>query len=521
MVRKPARQAVRQRIRQKTGRGGARAKAGGSALRKLNNGRMTKEQYESVLPALRDALLSAQSELQKKKPFGLAVIVTGYPTAGRSEVANQFLEWLDAKHIRVHALDKLRDVSSAWPAMWRYWNTLPARGEIAIYFTGWYEDYMFPELFGPKKARRHAARAIERIRQLEAMLPLDRVRVLKLHMDVSEKTQKQRIDELRSNKLTRWRVTREDRWLAKRYDRVRDVTERCQRETGTKSAPWHIVDGTDPQSRSFAAGQLLLNELDAGFKASARPPARHRWPGVSSSGHAEFSSHQAGDALDDDQYKLELERLQGRFALLTRRQQFRKHGAVFAFEGMDAAGKGGAIRRLTAALDARQYNVVPVSAPSPQELAHPYLWRFWRQVPDRGEIAIFDRSWYGRVLVERVRDLTPDADWQRAYDEINEFERQLAEHKLVVHKFWLAVSKEEQLKRFKERDDDPLKRFKVDAEDWANRRFYGAYQDAAHDMIQLTNTDYASWTVVEADDKRYARLKVLRAVCESIERRLD
>lgn len=512
MVRKPAPQNVRQKVRAKVGR---------AARRKVNNGRMTKEQYESVLPALRDALLSAQSELHKEKPFGLAVIVTGLPTAGRSEVANQFLEWLDPKRIHVHALDKLRHVSGSRPAMWRYWNTLPARGEIAIYFTGWYEDYMSPALFGPKKARRHAARTIERIRQLEAMLPADRVRVLKLHMDVSEKTQKERIARLRDNKLTRWRVTREDRWLAKHYDRVRKVTGQCQHETGTREAPWHIVDGADPQSRSFAAGQLLLNELDAGFKAAARPPARHRWPGTATKVQAKFESHQAGDAVDDDQYELELERLQGRFALLTRKQQFLRHGAVFAFEGMDAAGKGGAIRRLTAALDARQYNVMPVSAPSPEELAHPYLWRFWRHVPDRGEIAIFDRSWYGRVLVERVRDLTPDADWQRAYDEINEFERQLAEHKLVVHKFWLVVGKQEQLKRFRERDDDPLKRFKVDAEDWANRRFYDAYEDAAHDMIQRTHTDYAPWTVVEADDKKYARLKVLRTVCESIERKID
>lgn len=511
MVRKPASQQSRTK---------SRAKVSKTAHGKASGGRMTKQQYESVLPALRDALLSAQSELQKKKPFGLAVIVTGFPTAGRSEVVNEFLEWLDPKHIRVHALDKLRHASRARPAMWRYWNTLPARGDIAIYFTGWYEDYLFPALFGPKKAQRHAARTIERICKLENMLPLDRVRVLKLHMQVSEKTQKQRIAQLRSNKLTRWRVTREDRWLARHYDKVRKVTDQCLQATDTTKAPWHIIDGTDPQSRSFAAGQSLLHELEAGFKASTRPPAPHRWPDAAAKGHAKFESHHGGDAIDDDQYKLELERLQGRFALLTRKPQFLKHGAVFAFEGMDAAGKGGSIRRLTAALDARRYNVVPVAAPTSEDLAHPYLWRFWRQVPDRGEIAIFDRSWYGRVLVERVRDLTADADWQRAYDEINEFELQLAEHRIIVHKFWLAISKEEQLRRFKKRDEDPLKRFKVDPEDWANRRFYDAYEVAAHEMIERTHTDHAPWTVVEADDKKYARLKVLRTVCDAMDEAL-
>ena len=234
-----------------------------------------------------------------------------------------------------------------------------------------------------------------------------------------------------------------------------------------------------------------------------------------------FPSHQQGDDVGDDEYDSQLEALQRRLALLTRERGFAKHGAVLAFEGMDAAGKGGAIRRLTAALDARQYQVVPVSAPSPEEFAHPYLWRFWRAIPRRGELTIYDRSWYGRVLVERVRDLAAPEDWRRAYDEINEFELQLAEHRIVVHKFWLVVGKAEQLARFKARDADPLKSFKVDPEDWANRRFYDDYQLAAHDMIQKTSTQHAPWTIVAADDKKFARLQVLQTVCESIERALE
>jgi polyphosphate kinase 2 (PPK2 family) len=222
--------------------------------------------------------------------------------------------------------------------------------------------------------------------------------------------------------------------------------------------------------------------------------------------------------LDDDDYEQQLEELQARLAHLVRKSRFRKQGLVLAFEGMDAAGKGGAIRRVTHAIDARQYQVVPVSAPTPEEVLYPYLWRFWRHVPERGEIAIFDRSWYGRVLVERVRGLAADADWQRAYDEIVEFERQLTEHGLRVAKFWLSVSKEEQLRRFKSRDEDPLKRFKVDREDWANRRYYDAYQSAAAEMIRRTGKPDAQWTVVPADDKKQARLTVLKAVCEVLER---
>jgi polyphosphate kinase 2 (PPK2 family) len=221
--------------------------------------------------------------------------------------------------------------------------------------------------------------------------------------------------------------------------------------------------------------------------------------------------------VTDDEYDDELERLQSHLALLTRRAKFRKHGLVLTFEGMDAAGKGGAIRRITHALDARQYQVVPVSAPTAEERSYPYLWRFWRDVPARGHIAIFDRSWYGRVLVERVRGFAAPADWRRAYDEICEFERELLEHDLIVAKFWLQVSKAEQLRRFKERDEDKLKRFKVDPEDWTNRTFYDAYQAAAGEMVLRTNTRQARWHVVPADDKKSARLHVLQVVCETIE----
>jgi polyphosphate:AMP phosphotransferase len=481
---------------------------------------LSKAAYERRLPALRDALLDAQTQLHQEKPAALIVIVTGLPSAGRSEVVNQFLEWMNPKYVSVHALEKQRRATSTLPPMWRYWNTLPARGEIAIYFQGWYEDYLLPALFTPKKARKHAARVIERIRHLETMLPRDRVRVLKLHLHVDKKTQRHRIAQLQASKLTRWRVTDEDRWLARHHDRVDKVAGQCFRATSQKQAAWHVIDGTDPQHRSFEAGSLLLKELQVALKTAPAAPASNS-SGRVSAARAQFPAHQEGESLDDAQYERELEKLRGRFALLTRKKAFAKRAAVLAFEGMDAAGKGGVIRRLTSALDARQYNDVSVSAPSPEELAHPYLWRFWRRIPDRGELTVFDRSWYGRVLVERVRGLTAAADWQRAYDEIREFELQLAEHGIIVHKFWLAVSKDEQLQRLKARDADPLKRFKVDPEDWANRRFYDAYQAAAQEMIERTDTAYAPWTVVEADDKRYARLKVLRAVCEAMERALD
>lgn len=479
----------------------------------MKSPRLSKAAFEKRLPALRDSLLKAQTDLYKQKSAALVVIVTGMPTAGRSEVVNQFLEWLDPKHIGVHAWQ--HEARRTRPSLWPYWNTLPARGQIAIHFVGWYEDFLQAELFSSKKARENEGRVIERINQLETMLPADKVRVLKLHLHVDEKTQRRRVAQLRADKATRWRVTDEDRWLVRHYGKVRKAAQRCFRATGTKASPWHLIDGSDPQYRAFEAGTLLLRELEAALEP--RAASRHRWPRPTATDRKSFKSHQDGAALSDETYERELEALQGRFALLTRKKAFAKHAGVFAFEGMDAAGKGGAIRRLTSALDARQYSVMSVSAPSPEELAHPYLWRFWRRVPELGRITVFDRTWYGRVLVERVRDLTAEQDWQRAYGEINDFELQLAESGCMVQKFWLAVSKEEQLRRLEARDQDKLKRFKVDAEDWANRRFYEDYQRAAQEMIRRTHTEHAPWIVVEADDKKYARLKVLRTVCEALE----
>ena len=475
--------------------------------------RLTKEQLERRLPALRNGLLDAQYELQKEKRAAVVLLITDIPAAGRSEVVNQFLEWLDPKHVSVYA--GRRRQSASMPALWDHWQRLPARGRLAIYFTGWYDDYIECQMSGSTKAHRRERRVAERIVKLETMLVRDRVKLLKLHLHVDEKTQAERIRKLRADKLTRWRITREDRRSAKRYQEICRALKKCHEATHHKAAPWHILDGTDPQSRLLAAGNLVLDALKGASQASKRAPA-HPWANIGTR-PARFRTHQPGADLDDEPYELELAALQRRLALLTRKQKFSSRALVCAFEGTDAAGKGGAIRRLTAALDARQYDVVPISAPTAEELAHPYLWRFWLHVPECGRIAIFDRSWYGRVLVERVRELTPPADWRRAYDEIREFEFELAEHGIIVQKFWLAVGKQEQLRRFNERNDDPLKRFKVDPADWENRRHFDDFQVAARDMIGRTHTAYAPWTVVPADDKRYARLLVLRTVCEAIE----
>jgi len=478
--------------------------------------RVSKREFERELLVLRDQLLATQSHLETARTFGLVLILSGAPTSGRSEVINDLLEWLDPKFIHFPAFGPPDVYDRLRPPMWRYWAHLPARGRMSFMHTAWYSDLR--ELALKKRKGTELKRACTRIRKFEAMLVADGIRVLKIHLDLPAKLQRERLAALKANKLTKWRVTADDKWLVKHHRAAQAATELTIGLTQSPQAPWHRIDATDEEYRLLRVGNLLLNEMHAG--SGAKPSTSAKEPKHEASKRVRLAT-QSTKALNDDDYERELDELQSKLALQVRRARFKKHALVLAFEGMDAAGKGGSIRRVTRALDARQYQVVPVSAPTPEEFAHPYLWRFWKAVPPRGEITIYDRSWYGRVLVERVRELTPARDWQRAYDEINEFELQMTEHRIVVAKFWLSVSKDEQLRRLKAREEDPLKRFKVDKEDWANRRFYDAYQMAAGEMIRRTNTDYAPWFAIDGNDKPAARIAVLRAIVERLAQALD
>lgn len=477
---------------------------------------MSKSHLERRIHKLRDELLDAQFDLRKSKAGGVILIVAGVPAAGRTETIRELLQWLDQKYISVRAFELPDRHERRRPPMWRYWQCLPARGRITVLFNGWYSDFFSAASAATKAHLRK--RSVARIERLERMLCADHVAVVKVYLHVDSKLQRKRLKRLQADKLTRWRVTSEDRLMAKCHRAVDRAATVCMKATSHKAAPWLLVDGTTEERRVLAVGNALLN----GFRRvqeQSREGETYPWPEPSPGDGAPLPSRPTR-TLSDEEYEKELREQQARFALATRRSRFRKRALVLAFEGMDAAGKGGAIHRLTHALDVRQFQVIPVSAPSPEELAYPYLWRFWKHVPEHGAVTVFDRSWYGRVLVERVRAFTPEVDWRRAYAEINEFELELAEHGIIVQKFWLSVSKQEQLDRFKKRDENPLKRFKVDPEDWKNHRFYDAYQLAAREMIERTHSPHAPWVVVEADDKQYARVTVLKAVCDRIEREL-
>ncbi|APR06141.1 polyphosphate:AMP phosphotransferase [Thauera chlorobenzoica] len=478
----------------------------------------TKEDYDAAVPGLRAELLDAQFDLLELGQFAVVVLINGVDGAGKSETVNLLNEWMDPRHIQSWAFDAPTAEEAERPFMWRFWRALPPRGKIGVLFNNWYAQPIRERVERSCK-KAELDQRLDEIRRFETMLAHEGVLLIKFWFHLSKAAQKKRLRELEKDERTRWRVTARDWRFYARYDRYREVAGHVLRTTSTGEAPWLIVDGSDPSYRALFAGRTLLAALRRRLDAASQhwmarlsvaplPPRIDR---------VNVLDTLVRQDMKRKEYDELLEPLQGRLALLSCSAAFRRRALVLVFEGMDAAGKGGAIRRVVGALDARQYRIVPIAAPTEEERAQPYLWRFWRHLPPRGKVVVFDRSWYGRVLVERIEGFCSEADWMRAYAEINDFEDQLVAAGAVVVKFWLAVGRDEQLVRFQEREAQPHKRFKISEEDWRNRDKWDDYSRAVCDMVDRTSTEYAPWTLVEADDKHFARIKVLRTICERLE----
>ncbi len=493
--------------------------------------RVSKAEYARAEPILREALLRAQYALGESRPFAVVILSAGIDGAGRREAVNLLNAWMDPRFISVHGMGNPSDEEAERPPMWRFWRRLPARGQIGIFLGSWYTQPLLDRAYGRiGSARYHEA--IERIEHFERMLCDEGVLLIKFWFHLSKQRQHTRLKDLEADPKTRWRVTEQDWRNFARSDQFHEASEQAIRMTNRAHATWTIIDGSEERFRSLAMGRALLEALERRLAECESAPKSHP-PVLKSSTQlaprpaAGLDNRHILNALDLGQrikrsaYLQQLEALQGRLNLLTRHKDFHRISVVTVFEGNDAAGKGGAIRRITGAMDARFYHVIPVAAPTEEEHAHPYLWRFWRHLPQRGHFAIFDRSWYGRVLVERVEGYCAEADWQRAYGEINDFEDQMAGHHIVVVKFWLAISQDEQLTRFNAREATDFKRYKITPDDWRNRERWDDYAAAVCDMVERTGTTAAPWTLVEANNKYFARIKVLATLCERIEAALD
>ncbi|MDP3424062.1 MAG: polyphosphate:AMP phosphotransferase [Burkholderiaceae bacterium] len=482
---------------------------------------MDRKAYKNAEPALREALLQAQFKLLEAGHRAVVVLINGVDGAGKGETANLFNEWMDPRHIRTEAFAARPgdQADNGRPAMWRFWQVLPPKGHVGILFGNWYTDPIVQHAMEPDKKGRFQAR-LEEIRAFERMLTDEGVILLKLWFHMSRDGVRNRLKALEKDPKTAWRVTPADWERLEHYSAFVQSSSKALRKTSTGDAPWLVIDGSDPAYRSITAGQHLLAALQLGTQPAADAPTSHHAAPQAPpplDGRSLLDSFDYHRTLVRKDYRDQLELLQGRLNGLLRAPELKKRSLVLVFEGMDAAGKGSTIRRITQAMDARHYRVVPVAAPNEAERAQPYLWRFWRYLPRWQHTIIFDRSWYGRVLVERVEGFCSESAWIRAYDEINAFEEQQTEAGALVVKFWLAITPEEQLKRFEARQATPHKLYKITPDDWRNRDKWPLYARAVDDMIDRTSTDIAPWHIVASDCKLWSRVEVLRLLCERLE----
>ena len=479
--------------------------------------KIDKATFKKEVPKLRAELLDVQYDLIEKREFPVVILVSGVDGSGKGETINLLYSWMDPRHISTLAFSAHSDEERSRPYMWRYWRALPPKGKVGIFAGSWYSQPITDRINGEMR-RSEMDERLDDINRFEAMLVNEGALVLKFWFHLSKDGQKKRLKALEKDPRTAWRVTKESYDRLKTYDKLQEVAGHVLRVTNTAHAPWIIVEGTDDEYRSLTVGRIVLDSI----KRRLQQEGRQQVP-VAPIVHTIDQKNVLSELnlklkLDEAAYERDLAKYQSRLSELVRDPRFAgKRSLVLVFEGSDAAGKGGSIRRVAAAMDARQYQIIPIAAPTEEERVQPYLWRFWRHLPRTGRVAIFDRSWYGRVLVERVEGFCSEADWLRAYAEINDFEHQLADAGAVVVKFWLQISADEQLRRFKERQDTEFKRFKITDEDWRNREKWDAYVSAVCDMVDRTSTGLAPWTLVEANDKNYPRVKVLKTLCDRLE----
>lgn len=482
--------------------------------------KISKEDFNKEEPELHTKLLAVQRALRETN-IPVIIIVSGVEGAGKGEVVNRLNEWLDTRGIETTAFWDESDEEQERPSYWRFWRRLPARGSIGIMFGSWYTRPIIDFVFG-KIDDSEYERQLNRINKFEQMLTDDNALIIKYWFHMSEKDQRKRLE--KENKDKKYSPLLKK--FSKRYKQFARASEHAIRLTDQGISPWHLVEATDRRYRDITVGRVLLESLEKKLrqyerskkKSHSRKSAQKPLP---SSELSVLDRVDTGKTISAKDYSKKLKKFQREFYKLTWAARQKKRSTIAVFEGWDAAGKGGGIRRMTAAMDARLYKTICVAAPTDEERAHHYLWRFWRHLPRAGYVTIYDRSWYGRLLVERVEKFAREDEWRRAYMEINDFEEQLQEHGIIINKFWLHITKEEQLRRFKEREVTPWKLHKITEEDWRNREKWDAYELAITDMVVHTSTEYAPWTIIPSNDKKLARVEILKAACKHLEEALS
>ena len=464
--------------------------------------------------ALREKLMAMQQTL-REKGLPILVLVEGWAAAGKGSLINELISEIDPRNYNVVSPVITPEHESRYPFLYPYAKAIPENGKIMFYDSGWMEDcvrkYLHRDITKDEYKKR-----VRAVCEFERQLRDGGYLVLKLFVDISEKEQRRRITALRENFETAWRVSDGDLWQMREYKLFKDGYESFMEKTG-KTVPWHVLDGSRRALAARDALRLLVGMIERALEEGryVGEPFKENFPLIKM---PKLAAVDLSPSLTDEEYRKELKKLQKRLGELHNVIYRKKIPVILCYEGWDAAGKGGNIRRVARPLDPRGFDVMPIASPEPHELARQYLWRFWTRLPRSGHICIFDRTWYGRVMVERLEGFCSEDDWKRAYNEINEFERQLTDWGAVVLKFWIHIDQDTQLARFNDRQNTPEKQWKLTEEDWRNREKWPQYEAAIDEMLEKTSTENAPWFIIESNDKKYARIKTLKIVIDALEK---
>ena len=482
--------------------------------------------YKEELNKLKSEMASLQLKIREKN-LSVIVLFEGPSTSGKGHSISQTILSLDPRFFTTYSITKPNDVEIRMPDMWRYWKKIPCNGQICFMDRSWYQD-----LFSVCEKNEHLSGSINvkeklnSIEYFERLLISGKTLIIKIYITISKKEQYRRLKSLSKDKNTAWRVKKQDWDKNDKYESNLKIMDYILENTNYEFSPWHIIDGTFKRNRNVAIYSAIINSVKNAFSSKfieVRNQAAKFFLDAKFNfiNTTKINEVDLNRSMDKAEYKSQLNKLQKELFELQNVLYYKKIPMVIVFEGWDAAGKGGVIKRVAGGLDARGYNVNPISAPTDIELNHHYLWRFWKKIPKNGHVAIYDRSWYGRVMVERIENITPECDWKRAYNEINFFEKELHENGCIIVKFWLQISKDVQLQRFKERENTPSKNWKITSEDWRNRAKWDEYNVAVDEMIEKTSTEFAPWNIVPSNDKLFARIYALKTLIKIIQEHLD
>ena len=488
--------------------------------------KIEKSKFKEIIPKMELKLGELQRKARDLK-IPVSIVFEGWDAAGKGYQINKLILPLDPRGFNVYPINPPNEDEKLRPFLWRFWVRTPAKGRIAIFDRSWYGRVLV-ERVDKLVERKVWEKAYDEIKSFERQLTDDGNVILKFFLHIDKKEQKKRFKEIEENPVTAWKVTDLDWKHHKNYDRYLESCEEMFAKTDTDYSPWHIIESNNLRFAQVKIFKTIIEkleekivELESKKIVSAKEKSKGSIIKLENIDSSILDKIDLSLSVTREEYEKEIDKYQERFREVEHEIYVRRIPLVIVYEGCDAGGKGGNIKRLTQELDPRGYEVISISAPNDIEKAHQYLWRFWKAFPKAGHITIFDRSWYGRVLVERVEGFCSEDEWKKAYQEINEMEEQFVNFGAVLVKFWLQIDKDEQLRRFKERQKIPYKRWKITDEDWRNRKKWGQYKEAVDEMLFRTSSRYAPWTIVESDCKHYARIKTLRTVIRAVNKKIE